>query len=131
MADCKWDPRVLDNTIEDIDAWANSFKELQSEFSAINEEISPRDIMQNPFDESGYYIDKASSQKDPPINAQRLETVHVAETTELHAEDRGDIPHDPPTLLMGNTQKIEKKSTKTTNEWKHTKKMEKKATNML
>ena len=71
--------------------------------------VSHRCSLQNPFDESGYYIDKAMSQKDPPIHrihedahriyAQRLETVHVAETTELHAEDRGDVPHDPPILL--------------------------------
>ena len=81
--------------------------------TAKTSEEQPRDMKDNPFDENGYYIDRAMKQKDPPIlrieedahriYAQKMEGVHkqqeeanTMETTVLHAEDRGDDPYLPP-----------------------------------
>ena len=64
----------------------------------------------NPFDENGYYIDRAMRQKDPPVHrikedahriyAQKMEAVqeemNKTEITVLHAEDTGDDPYEPP-----------------------------------
>ena len=46
----------------------------------------PRNMRDNPFDENGYYIDRAMGQKDPPITriqedahriyAQKMEGIH-------------------------------------------------------
>ena len=70
-------------------------------------EERPRNMRDNPFDENGYYIDRAMGQKDPPIAriqedahriyAQKMEGIHepqeeanIMETTVLHAEDSGE-----------------------------------------
>ena len=54
--DRKWDPRILDNTIEDIDDWASMFKwYIQDPSDVVDEDDpNPNDMKENPFDESGY-----------------------------------------------------------------------------
>ena len=90
-------------------------KFIKYDFAAlINEEFAPRDINESLFHESGNYLDKALSGKDPPMHcthqdahriyAQQMGAIHndhharsnKVETIQLHAEDRGDNPYVPP-----------------------------------
>ena len=113
-ADRKWDPRVLDGNIDDIEEWSAMFDHVVGDTAKAPEE-RPRDMKDNPFDENGYYIDWAMKQKDPPIAriqedahriyAQKMEGIHeldkeanIMETVVLHAEDSGDDPYVVPPI---------------------------------
>ena len=65
-AERKWDPRVLDGHIDNIEEWATMFEHVTGGAKEALEE-RPRDMKDNPFDENGYYIDRALLDKDPPI----------------------------------------------------------------
>ena len=106
----KWDPKVLDNSIDNIEEWASKFEE----FVGTSDDDNVRhDMKDNPYDERGYYIDRALTKKDPPIlriqedanriSAQRMESVfeehrdiNRIETIDLHAEDKGEERCSPP-----------------------------------